>query len=120
MSEGNDLYGYTTEDYWCDVGDIGSYIQSHIDILEGKVNLDLTTEFENRNGIYVGKNVEIDPTAKITAPVVIGNNCKIGKNVELQEYTVCPYNSPESHDGTCGRALRCHDAGARNLEGTVS
>lgn len=105
MNEGNDLYGYTTSDYWCDVGDIGSYIQSHIDILEGKVKIDLGTEFENRNGIYVGKNVEIDPTAKITAPVVIGNNCKIGRNVELHEFTVLGENVVIDDNATIKRSI---------------
>jgi len=105
MNEGNDLYGYTTTDYWCDVGDIGSYIQSHIDILEGKVNLDLNTEFENKNGIYIGKNVEIHPSAKLTAPLVIGNNCKIGKNVELHEYTVLGENVVVDDNATIKRSI---------------
>ncbi len=105
MNEGNDLYGYTTTDYWCDVGDIGSYIQSHIDILEGRVNINLDTEFENKNGIYIGKNVEIDPSAKLTAPVVIGNNCKVGKNVELQEYTVLGENVVVDDNATIKRSI---------------
>lgn len=105
MSEGNDLYGYTTTDYWCDVGDIGSYIQSHIDILEGKVNIDLSNEFENKDGIYIGKNVEIHPTAKLTAPVVIGDNCKIGKNVELQEFTVLGENVVIDDNATIKRSI---------------
>ena len=105
MNEGNDLYGYTTTDYWCDVGDIGSYIQSHIDILEGRVNLNLNAEFENKNGIYIGKNVEIHPSAKLTAPLVIGNNCKIGKNVELQEYTVLGENVVVDDNATIKRSI---------------
>lgn len=105
MNEGNDLYGYTTTDYWCDVGDIGSYIQSHIDILEGRVNINLDTEFENKNGIYIGKNVEIDPSVKLTAPVVIGNNCKIGKNVELHEYTVLGENVVVDDNATIKRSI---------------
>jgi mannose-1-phosphate guanylyltransferase/phosphomannomutase len=38
----------------------------------------------DKKGIYIGKNVDIDPTAVITAPAVIGDNCKIGKNVQIQ------------------------------------
>ena len=92
MNEGNDLYGYTTNEYWCDVGDIGSYIQSHIDILENKVTVNLN-EKEDKKGIFIGKNVDIDKTAKITGPVVIGDNCKIGKNVQIEEYTVLGENT---------------------------
>jgi mannose-1-phosphate guanylyltransferase/phosphomannomutase len=92
MNEGNDLYGYVTKEYWCDVGDIGSYIQSHIDILDKKVKVNLH-ESEERPGIFIGKNVEIDKTAVITPPAVIGDNCKIGKNVEIQEYTVLGENT---------------------------
>lgn len=105
MNEGNDLYGYVTTDYWCDVGDIGSYIQSHIDILEKKVNIDLSAEFTNKNGVFIGKNVEIDPTAVITAPAVIGNNCKIGKNVQIQEYTVLGENVTVDDNATIKRSI---------------
>ncbi|MBQ7669079.1 MAG: NTP transferase domain-containing protein [Clostridia bacterium] len=92
MNEGNDLYGYTTTEYWCDVGDIGSYIQSHIDILDNKVKVTLN-EAESTKGIYIGKNVDIDKTATIKAPAVIGDNCKIGKNVQIEEYTVLGENT---------------------------
>ena len=35
------MYGYIIEDYWCDIGDPGVYIQSHIDIMDGKVNINI-------------------------------------------------------------------------------
>ena len=104
MSEGNDLYGYTTDEYWCDVGDIGSYIQSHIDILDKKVTVNLN-ETVDKKGIYIGKNVDIDPTAVITAPAVIGDNCKIGKNVEIQEYTVLGENTVVDDNSIIKRSI---------------
>ncbi len=30
------MYGYITEEYWCDVGDLNTYIETHRDILSHK------------------------------------------------------------------------------------
>ncbi|NLN78833.1 MAG: hypothetical protein GX141_07940 [Armatimonadetes bacterium] len=40
----------------------------------------------------MGDNVEIDPSAEIGYPVVIGNNCKIEKGAKLLEYSVLADN----------------------------
>ena len=104
MNKGNDLYGYTTNEYWCDVGDIGSYIQSHIDILEGKVKVNLN-EKANKKNIYVGKNVDIHPSAEINGPVVIGDNCKIGKNAKIQPYTVIDKNTVVGDNASIQRSI---------------
>lgn len=38
-AEGAPFYGYVTEDYWCDVGDIESYSQAQKDVEQGRVTL---------------------------------------------------------------------------------
>ncbi len=36
----------------------------------------------------MGENVEIDPSAEIGYPVIIGNNCRIEKGAKLLEYSI--------------------------------
>jgi mannose-1-phosphate guanylyltransferase/phosphomannomutase len=91
MNNNKTLYGFTTEDYWCDIGDIQSYVQAHADILNKKVRVELR-EKEVRKGVFVGEGVEIHADALIEGPAVIGDHCKIGKGVKIHPYTVMGKN----------------------------
>lgn len=87
MKDGINLYGYEAKNYWCDIGDIQSYIQAHADILNHKVKVGFQHK-EKTEGIYIGEGCDIHQDAIISSPVVIGDNCKIGKGVKLEPYTV--------------------------------
>lgn len=91
MDMGIPMYGYTSKRYWCDIGDIESYIRCHSDILEKKVNvkLDATNIGDN---IYVGENVQIDPKAIVVSPVYIGKNVTIGEGATLFPNSVISRN----------------------------
>lgn len=91
MQNKKPLYGYSAKDYWCDIGDIQSYIQSHFDVLDGKVKVKLK-EKEARKGVFVGSGVEIHPDVVINGPVVIGDNCKISKGVTIDAHSVIAEN----------------------------
>ena len=41
MKEKRSMYGYVTDDYWCDIGDIEAYMQACFDILDGRVRVDI-------------------------------------------------------------------------------
>ncbi len=69
------MFGYISEEYWCDIGDLNSYKQTHLDILLGKVNIG--TGYVREKDIIVGKNTIISSSAKILPPVYIGDNCII-------------------------------------------
>lgn len=81
------FYGYLSSSYWKDVGSLRQYREAHSDALSGRVQLNLPGK-EVRKYVWVGENVEIDPTAEIGYPVLIGNNCRIEKGAKLLEYSV--------------------------------
>jgi NDP-sugar pyrophosphorylase family protein len=81
------FYGYLTSSYWKDVGNLRQYQEAHRDCLDGRVDLRLPVK-EVRKYVWMGENVEIDPSAEIGYPVVIGNNCRVEKGAKLQEYSV--------------------------------
>lgn len=109
MSDNKSLYGYVTEDYWCDVGDIQSYIQAHIDILEKKVEVNLK-ETQEYKDIYLGSGVEIDSEAIIKGPCVIGDNCKIAKGVKIQPYTILGANCIIDSQASLKRTIAWNNA----------
>ncbi|WP_242661314.1 mannose-1-phosphate guanyltransferase [Alkaliphilus metalliredigens] len=111
------MYGYVTEDYWCDVGALNSYTETHFDILSGKVNIGLEGH-QIEDGIWVGEGTQIGSGVKITPPVYIGKNCVIHEGVKIDAYTTigdhCNIENNTSlkrsiiwNHSTLGRNSRC-------------
>lgn len=91
------MYGYITEDYWNDIGDLRIYKEVNYDILAGRVRTDVKYK-QLGKGIWVGEGCEISDSCNLTAPVLIGDNCRIkdrtiieasilGDDVEIEEAT---------------------------------
>lgn len=76
------FYGWLTSSYWKDVGNLRQYQEAHTDALQGRINIKFPLR-EVRKYVWMGENVDIDPTAEIGYPVVIGNNCRIEKNARV-------------------------------------
>lgn len=87
MAKGYPLYGYVAEGYWCDIGNLQQYHQAHLDILSGKVEIDLQAQ-EIAPGIYVGENVVIEPGAQLRGPVLIGNGARIKQGAVVADASV--------------------------------
>jgi NDP-sugar pyrophosphorylase family protein len=85
------LYGHLTAAYWKDVGNLKVYQQTHIDVLEGRVNAPMPFK-EVRKYVWMGENVEIDDTAEVGYPVAIGNNVRILAGATVLENTVIGNN----------------------------
>ncbi|MFA6542542.1 MAG: sugar phosphate nucleotidyltransferase, partial [Bacteroidota bacterium] len=76
------LYGYIAEGYWRDVGNLNEYQEAHLDALDNKVRLQM--EGEKIGDAYIGEHsvIETDPSL-LQGMVLIGKNCRIGKNVKI-------------------------------------
>lgn len=81
------FYGYLTSSYWKDVGSLKQYQEAHRDALSDRVDIRIPVP-EVRKYVWMGHNVQIDPSAEIGYPVVIGNNCRIEKGARLLEYSI--------------------------------
>ncbi len=81
------MYGYVIDDYWCDVGDINSYIQAHFDILNKNVKTKIGL-LEFKNDIWIGEGVKIPSSAKLIPPVYIGKNSVLGDETSIGPFTV--------------------------------
>ncbi|NRB06707.1 MAG: NTP transferase domain-containing protein [Richelia sp.] len=87
LENGEPMYGYIAEGYWCDVGHLDAYREAQYDALEQKVKLNFPYT-EVASGIWVGQNTHIENIKNIQAPVVIGDNCRIGARVQIEPGTV--------------------------------
>lgn len=76
------LYGYIAEGYWRDIGNLSEYQEAHLDALDDQVNVICDG---NRIGTaFVGTGTMIEsPVENLQGKVLIGKNCKIGKNVKI-------------------------------------
>lgn len=81
------MYGYISDEYWCDVGDLDSYIQTHIDILADKGNHNLLGANKGQ-GLWVGEDTIIEKGTRIYPPVYIGKNTIIKSGAVIEPYTV--------------------------------
>ena len=81
------MYGYIAEEYWCDVGDIGSYIKTHEDIMKDFKKHYLLGK-KVQNGIWIEKGTIIEKGAKLYPPVYIGQNCLICEGAIIEPYTI--------------------------------
>lgn len=82
LQTGDPMYGYPSNSYWIDMGTPQKYITLHRDILAGRVGVNIPGE-RIREGVWAEPGCEIDPTARLISPVVLGRGVKIGPNATL-------------------------------------
>ena len=79
VAEGLGVYGYAAEGYWCDVGDVGAYLQVHADALDGKIRLE-----------GLGPCVEgavLERGCVLESPVFIAPGAHIASGAHIGAYT---------------------------------
>ncbi len=69
LEAGAPLFGYVADGYWEDVGTTAAYLKAHEDILDGKVEVDISG-FELAPGVFLGKGSSVDPSARLDCPGV--------------------------------------------------
>jgi mannose-1-phosphate guanylyltransferase/mannose-1-phosphate guanylyltransferase/phosphomannomutase len=80
------FFGYETNAYWCDIGDIRFYKKAQEDALGRPSLLNLAAKdglFVLKDQCIAGVNSTIDLSSKIGRNVFIGRNCHIGNGVRL-------------------------------------
>jgi mannose-1-phosphate guanylyltransferase / phosphomannomutase len=92
LEAGRPIYGYVAEGYWEDVGTTAAYLSAHQDILDGKVEVDISG-FELHPGLWLGKGSSVHPSARLEGPAFIGENCTIDRGVVVAPYTTIGANT---------------------------
>jgi mannose-1-phosphate guanylyltransferase/phosphomannomutase len=74
LAEKKPLFGYITEEYWKDIGQLEDYSSAHLEVLKTKLNGGL---------LLRGENVTISESAALDGAVMIGDNSVIFDGVKL-------------------------------------
>ena len=106
VREGLNVYGYVTDAYWCDIGDVRAYLGAHIDAMEGRIRLDGLEAPEGRAIVRPGASVDrsavlegpclVDAGARICAGArigpysVIGEGCIVGEGASIKRGVLWP------------------------------
>ncbi len=80
------LYGYISEGYWRDVGNLNEYQGGQIDALKQVVKV--KEKGVEKKDSLVGDNCKISPNAKLAGRNIIGNNVEIGDHAELTDCVI--------------------------------
>ena len=121
LNDGLPIYGYVATGYWCDIGNLQQYQQSHFDVLSGKAEVNIPGQFMG-NGIWIGRNTKVDREAKIKGPVLIGDNSYIGPGAQIESYTIIGDNVVIEEQASLKRSIileNCHIGKKAQLRGAT-
>lgn len=93
LRAGKALYGYETDGYWCDVGDLRAYLAAQQDLLAGRVDFAISrgahaeAQVDARASVsgfsWIGRGAVIGPGA-VVENSVIGENCVVGPGAVVE------------------------------------
>ncbi|BBH20118.1 nucleotidyltransferase [Paenibacillus baekrokdamisoli] len=104
MKDKRSLYGYVAEGYWSDIGNLLQYRQAQFDMLDLKVEVNVTGR-EIAPQVWVGEGVRIDPNVTLTGPAFIGRHSVIEAGVSLNGYTVVGESSRIARSASLERSV---------------
>ena len=105
----NELFAACGDGYWCDVADASAYKKAHFDVLEGK--LSIKTETANLGkGIWMGKNVSINPKVTICPPAYFEDNVKIDADVHFAGKSIIGSNTVINKNAYIFNSIIGHDS----------
>ncbi len=108
LQKGESMSGYIMRDYWCDVGSLEVYREAHYDMLTGLVEVDIPGKRFESN-IWLGERPVIHPDTVIVGPVVIGDDCFIGKGVQIYGPVVLGKKTTVNEDVIIKRGIYWED-----------
>lgn len=87
LADKQPMYGYITDGYWCDIGDINAYAAANRDALNGVVKVEMPG-FEFFKGVWLGKDCQIDEQVILSPRCIIGDGCIIRTGAHISENTI--------------------------------
>lgn len=86
------IYAYPSEGYWCDIGDISTYISCQSDMLEGKVKCNIKKENIKyppnviiNEPVYIGKDITLRSGCEIGPNAIIDDKCQVGVCAKVRD-----------------------------------
>ncbi|MDR2657159.1 MAG: hypothetical protein LBB86_04960, partial [Oscillospiraceae bacterium] len=87
VEENLPLYGFIMNGYWCDIGDQNAYVQSQVDFMSGRIQLETRIK-PDPNGIWRADNVIVHPEARLEAPCLLDTGVQVGAGASIMAGSV--------------------------------
>lgn len=91
LSMGAPLYGCIAEGYWQDIGSLQQFLTANRDLLDGKVQAQLSGLRLERD-VWIGENINLESVENVRGPAFLGNYTKIDGDAHILPYTVLGNN----------------------------
>ncbi len=111
LAEGQPMFGYVADGYWCDIGNHAQYMQAQRDLLDafgglldGLANVRIPG-IRMQEDVWVGDGADISPSANLSGKVVIGQHSKIEAGAQIREYSIVGHNVVIKADAHTHRAV---------------
>jgi mannose-1-phosphate guanylyltransferase / phosphomannomutase len=87
LEMGRPLYGFETEGYWQDIGNLDQFRQANFDALDERVRLKIGG-IRLRSNVWLGEGVDLEDFDTIEGPAFIGNYSRIDPRASVGPYSV--------------------------------
>ncbi len=85
------LYGMVCEGYWQDIGSLEQYLQANRDVLDGKVRV-VPPGLRLRGNVWVEQGAALEGLDSVEGPAVIGRNVRLEPEARILSHTVLGNN----------------------------
>jgi len=92
LAAGRSLWGHVAKGYWRDVGDLAEYRTAHIDLLQGRVGIDIPGERHSGNGhtVWLDSGARVDYSARLSGSVIVGRGAQIAPGARVSNSVIGP------------------------------
>ena len=92
LAGGRPLWGHVAEGYWRDVGDLAEYRTAHLDLLQGKIGVEIPGERHATEGrtVWLDEGAHVDPTARLSGSVILGRGAQIAAGARVANSVIGP------------------------------
>jgi mannose-1-phosphate guanylyltransferase / phosphomannomutase len=85
LASGRSLWGYVARGYWRDVGDLNEYRAAHLDLLQGRVGVEIPGTRHEGAGhtVWLDEGARVDYATKLGGTVIIGRDAQVAPGARL-------------------------------------
>ncbi len=92
LAAGRPLWGHVAKGYWRDVGDLAEYRTAHLDLLQGRVGVDIPGERHSGNWhtVWLDSGARVDYSSRLSGSVIVGRGAQIAPGARVANSVIGP------------------------------
>jgi len=92
LAGGRPLWGHVAQGYWRDVGDLAEYRTAHLDLLQGRVGVEMPGKRVASDGhtVWLDEGASVDDSARLSGSVIIGRGTHVAAGARVANSVIGP------------------------------